>query len=106
MPTKAILDVQGLRRRFGSTEAVAGVDLCVAAGETVALLGRTGAGKSTTLAMILGLLPATAGQVTIGGRTPRRAVADGLVGALLQSGAGSGLPAGTRGGERGELGAS
>jgi ABC-2 type transport system ATP-binding protein len=99
MPAAAILDAQGLRRRFGSTEAVAGVDLRVAAGETVALLGPNGAGKSTTLAMILGLLSPTAGQVTIGGRTPRQAVADGLVGALLQSGAGSGLPAGTRVGE-------
>ena len=98
MPT-AILDVQGLRRKFGSTEAVAGVDLRVAAGETVALLGPNGAGKSTTLAMILGLLQATAGQVTIVGRTPRQAVAAGLVGALLQSGAGSGLPSGTRVGE-------
>src|SRR6202046_3820888 len=99
MPATAILDVQGLRRRFGSTEAVAGVDLRVAAGETVALLGPNGAGKSTTLAMILGLLPATAGQVTIDDRTPRQAVADGKVGALLQSGACSGLPAGTRVGE-------
>jgi ABC-2 type transport system ATP-binding protein len=99
MPAPAMLDVQGLRRRFGSTEAVAGVDLRVAAGETVALLGPNGAGKSTTLAMILGLLPATAGQVTIDGRTPRQAVAGGLVGALLQSGAGSGLPSGTRVGE-------
>ena len=99
MPATTILDVQALRRRFGSTEAVAGVDLRVAAGETVALLGPNGAGKSTTLAMILGLLSATAGQVTIDGRTPRQAVADGLVGALLQSGAGSGLPSGTRVGE-------
>ena len=106
MPATAILDVQGLRRRFGSTEAVAGVDLRVAAGETVALLGPNGAGKSTTLAMILGLLPATAGQVTIDGRTPRQAVADGLVGALLQSGAGSGLPSGTRVGELVEFVAS
>src|ERR1700691_2413007 len=99
MPTKAILDVQGLRRRFGSTEAVAGVDVRVAAGETVALLGPNGAGKSTTLAMILGLLSPTAGQVTVGGRAPRQAVADGLVGAMLQSGAGTGLPSGTRVGE-------
>jgi len=99
MSASAILEVQGLRRRFGSTEAVAGVDLRVAAGETVALLGPNGAGKSTTLAMILGLLPATDGQVTIDGRTPRQAVAGGRVGALLQSGAGSGLPSGTRVGE-------
>jgi ABC-2 type transport system ATP-binding protein len=99
MPATEILDVRALRRRFGSTEAVAGVDLRVAAGETVALLGPNGAGKSTTLAMILGLLSPTAGQVTVGGRTPRQAVAHGLVGALLQSGAGSGLPPGTRVGE-------
>jgi ABC-2 type transport system ATP-binding protein len=99
MPETAILNVQGLRRRFGSLEAVAGVDLHVAAGETVALLGPNGAGKSTTLAMILGLLSPTAGQVTIGGRAPRQAVADGLVGAMLQTGAGSGLPPGTRVGE-------
>jgi ABC-2 type transport system ATP-binding protein len=99
MPATAILDVQGLRRRFGSTEVVAGVDLRVAAGETVALLGPNGAGKSTTLAMILGLLSPTAGQVTVGGRAPRQAVADGLVGAMLQSGAGSGLPSRTRVGE-------
>jgi len=99
MPATVILDAQGLRRRFGSTEAVAGVDLCVAAGETVALLGPNGAGKSTTLGMVLGLLSPTAGQVTVGGRAPRQAVADGLVGAMLQSGAGSGLPSRTRVGE-------
>src|ERR1700683_4597612 len=99
MSTTAILDVQGLRRRFGSTEAVAGVDLRVAAGETVALLGPNGAGKATPLAMILGLLPAPPRQGTSGGRTPRQAVAGGLVGVLLQSGAGSGLPSGTRVGE-------
>jgi ABC-2 type transport system ATP-binding protein len=99
MPAITVLDVQGLRRRFGSTEAVAGVDLRVAAGETVALLGPNGAGKSTTLAVILGLLSPTAGQVTVGGRTPHQAVADGLVGAMLQSGAGSGLPSRTRVGE-------
>jgi ABC-2 type transport system ATP-binding protein len=99
MPATAILDVQGLRRRFGSTDAVAGVDLRVAAGETVALLGPNGAGKSTTLAMILGLLQPTAGQVTIGGQAPRQAVAGGVVGAMLQSGTGTGLPWGTRVGE-------
>jgi ABC-2 type transport system ATP-binding protein len=99
MSTTAILDVQGLRRRFGSTEAVGGVDLRVTAGETVALLGPNGAGKSTTLAMILGLLSPTAGQITVGGRAPRQAVADGMVGAMLQSGAGTGLPSGTRVGE-------
>jgi ABC-2 type transport system ATP-binding protein len=99
MPATVMLDAQGLCRRFGSREAVADVDLRVAAGETVALLGPNGAGKSTTLGMVLGLLSPTAGQVTVGGRVPRQAVADGLVGAMLQSGSGSGLPSRTRVGE-------
>ena len=94
-----MLSLRGLRRSYGSVEAVAGVDLRVAAGETVALLGPNGAGKSTTLAMVLGLLTPSAGQVAVLGRTPHRAVAEGLVGALLQSGTGSGLPPGARVGE-------
>jgi ABC-type branched-subunit amino acid transport system ATPase component len=61
MPATAILDVQGLRRTFGSTEAVAGVDLRVAAGETVALLGPNGAGKSVTgIVTFISCLEATA----------------------------------------------
>ena len=94
-----ILDLRGLRRSYGKVEAVAGIDLRVAAGETLALLGPNGAGKSTTLAMVLGLLAPSSGQVSVLGRTPRHAIADGLVGALLQSGTGSGLPPGTRVGE-------
>jgi ABC-2 type transport system ATP-binding protein len=94
-----ILELRGLRRSYGKVEAVAGIDLQVAAGETLALLGPNGAGKSTTLAMVLGLLAPSSGQVSVLGRTPRHAIADGLVGALLQSGAGSGLPPGTRVGE-------
>src|SRR5215469_9899637 len=88
-----ILELRGLRRSYGKVEAVAGIDLQVAAGETLALLGPNGAGKSTTLAMVLGLLAPSSGQVSVLGRAPRHAIADGLVGALLQSGAGSGLPA-------------
>src|SRR5215471_6024029 len=94
-----VLVLRGLRRSYGKVEAVAGVDLEVAAGETLALLGPNGAGKSTTLAMVLGLLAPSAGQVSVLGRTPPHAIADGLVGALLQSGTGSGLPPGTRVGE-------
>jgi ABC-2 type transport system ATP-binding protein len=98
MPTE-ILALRDLRRSFGDIEAVAGVDLRVRAGETVALLGPNGAGKSTTLAMVLGLLSPSSGQVAVAGRSPRQAIALGLVGALLQPGAGSGLPPGTRVGE-------
>lgn len=94
-----VLLLRGLRRDYGAVKAVAGIDLRVAAGETLALLGPNGAGKSTTLAMVLGLLTPSGGEVRVLGRPPRRAVADGLVGAQLQSGAGSGVPPGTRAGE-------
>lgn len=98
MPAE-VLALRDVRRSFGAVEAVAGIDLRVEAGETLALLGPNGAGKSTTLGMILGLLSPSSGDVTVLGRSPHRAIADGLVGALLQSGAGSGLPPGTRVGE-------
>jgi ABC-2 type transport system ATP-binding protein len=94
-----VLELRGLRRNYGKVEAVAGVNLEIGAGETLALLGPNGAGKSTTLALVLGLLAPSSGEVRVAGRSPRDAIADGLVGALLQSGAGSGLPPGTRVGE-------
>jgi ABC-2 type transport system ATP-binding protein len=66
---------------------VRGVDVRITAGETVALLGPNGAGKSTTIDMLLGLLPPDAGTVSVFGRTPGEAVAQGAVGAMLQTGA-------------------
>jgi ABC-2 type transport system ATP-binding protein len=97
--SEPVLALRGLRRNYGRIEAVAGIDLQVGAGERLALLGPNGAGKSTTLAVMLGLLAPSSGEVRVLGRSPHRAIADGLVGALLQSGAGSGLPPGTRVGE-------
>ena len=61
------VEVSGLRVRFGEVEAVRGVDLTVAAGGAVALVGRNGAGKSTTLRVLAGVLPASGGTVTIDG---------------------------------------
>ncbi len=63
-----------------------GVNVRIAAGETVALLGPNGAGKSTTIDMLLGLLPPDAGSVSVFGRSPAEAVADGAIGAMLQTG--------------------
>ena len=65
------LSVRGLKRQFGSVEAVAGVDLDVARGEVVALLGPNGAGKTTTLACIGGLLSPSAGTIAVAGATKR-----------------------------------
>ncbi len=63
------LRLAGLRRMFGGQPAVDGVDLDVAAGETVALLGPSGCGKSTTLNMIVGLEQPDGGDIQIDGRS-------------------------------------
>ncbi|MBA3905203.1 MAG: ABC transporter ATP-binding protein [Pseudonocardiales bacterium] len=81
--------LRGLHRGYKDVRAVDGVDLTIGAGEVVALLGPNGAGKSTAIDMLLGLTRPDRGEVAVFGRTPRRAVAEGLVGAMLQSG---GLP--------------
>ncbi|MET7362892.1 ABC transporter ATP-binding protein [Streptomyces sp. NPDC005562] len=73
-------------KAFGPVRAVDGVDLEIRRGETVALLGRNGAGKSTTLSLLLGLNEPDAGTVRLFGRTPARAVTAGQVGAMLQEG--------------------
>jgi len=67
--------------------AVRGIDVSIDRGETVALLGPNGAGKSTTIDMVLGLISPDAGTVSLLGEPPRDAVAGGLVGAVLQTGA-------------------
>ncbi len=82
--------------RYGSRVALDGLGLEVARGETLALLGPNGAGKSTTISLLLGLLRPQAGIVEVLDTTPRRALAEGRVGAMLQTGLGSGLPPGVR----------
>jgi ABC-2 type transport system ATP-binding protein len=62
----------GLGRRFGSTEALRGVDLAVERGETFALVGPDGAGKSTLLRLACGLLAPTSGSLRILGLDPAR----------------------------------
>jgi len=71
-----IIDTRGLRHTFrtrtGPVEAVAGVDLCVVAGEIFGFLGPNGAGKTTTLRMLATLLPPTGGEATVAGCDLRR----------------------------------
>jgi branched-chain amino acid transport system ATP-binding protein len=64
----ALLRLEGLRARYGPIEALRGLDLEVHPGELVCLLGANGAGKSSTLRTISGLVRATAGRVVFDGR--------------------------------------
>src|SRR5580700_4451319 len=59
--------VRGLRKSFGTKEAVAGIDLEIAAGSFAGLVGPNGAGKTTSLSMMTGLLRPDAGQILING---------------------------------------
>lgn len=64
------IQATGLVKRYGRTVALDGLDLRVGAGEVHGFLGPNGAGKTTTLRILLGLLRADAGQVTVLGRDP------------------------------------
>jgi len=63
-----MLEVSGLTAGYGPAQVLFGIDLTLAPGEVVALMGRNGAGKSTTLKAIMGLLPPRAGRVRFDGR--------------------------------------
>jgi multiple sugar transport system ATP-binding protein len=64
----ADLQLIGVSKRFGAVDAVRGLDLSIASGEFIVLLGPSGAGKTTTLRLVSGLEQPDAGQVHIGGR--------------------------------------
>ena len=63
MGTGATLEARGLVAGFGATTVLHGVDVSVGSGEVVAILGLNGAGKSVTLKVLAGLLPARAGSI-------------------------------------------
>jgi polyether ionophore transport system ATP-binding protein len=67
---------QGLVKRFGRATALAGIDLAVQTGEVHGFLGPNGAGKTTTVRILLGLLRADAGQVSLLGGDPWRDVTE------------------------------
>ncbi|MGW7411636.1 ABC transporter ATP-binding protein [Streptomyces sp. NPDC054863] len=73
-------------RSYGSVRAVDCIDFALAPGTTTALLGRNGAGKSTTIGLLLGLDEPDSGSVRLFGSTPAEAVRAGRVGAMLQDG--------------------
>ncbi|GAO06188.1 putative ABC transporter ATP-binding protein [Streptomyces lydicamycinicus] len=81
-----VVSFRQVSKSYGAVRAVCDLDLELFPGETVALLGPNGAGKSSTLDLLLGLRTADSGTVTLFGTTPQRAIEQGRVGAMLQSG--------------------
>lgn len=67
--TSPLLDVHNLEVAYGGIRAVRGVDLCIAPGELVALIGSNGAGKTTTLKALAGLLHPAGGKIIYAGQT-------------------------------------
>ncbi len=64
----AIIDIQSLRKSFGSNEVLKGIDLQVQAGEVIAIIGKSGSGKSTLLRCINGLEVFQQGSLTVSGK--------------------------------------
>ena len=80
----ALLQVRGLKVAYGHIQAVKGIDLELHEGQITTLVGANGAGKSTTLLALSGLVKKAAGQVTLGGQdlsrmAPHKIVASGVV---------------------------
>jgi len=76
MPREPVLDVTGLKSSYGATPILTGVDLSVAKGEIVALIGRNGVGKTTTMRCLIGLLRASGGTIRYDGQDVTRMSAD------------------------------
>ena len=88
-----VIELSGIHKRFGANEVLCGMDLAVPEGETVAILGGSGTGKSVLIKVLIGLLPADRGEVHLFGTDATRLPESGWealrrrVGMLFQGGA-------------------
>ena len=82
--SEALARLTGVRKRYGGTVALDGLDLEVRPGELLAVLGPNGAGKTTAIALMLGLQVPDAGEVTLFGRSPHDLAARRNVGVMMQ----------------------
>ncbi len=83
--TEIVARIENASKRYGSLLALAGVSLDVRRGEVLALLGPNGAGKTTAISLLLGLLKADSGNVTVFGDAPNALAARRRIGAMLQT---------------------
>jgi branched-chain amino acid transport system ATP-binding protein len=74
--TEALLQIEGLTRRFGGVVAVDGIDLDLAAGEFHAVIGPNGAGKTTLIGLVAGEISPQAGSIRFGGSDITRSRVD------------------------------
>jgi NitT/TauT family transport system ATP-binding protein len=81
----AAIELRGVSKRFSTTEALAPIDLEVAASEIVTVLGPSGSGKTTLLRIVGGLEEPTSGRVIVDGASPHRARQDKRIGFVPQS---------------------
>ena len=77
--TAPLLEIRGLRVKYGNVEALHGIDIAVNPGEIVTILGANGAGKSTTLRAVSGLLRPSGGEIWYDGRLAHTVPAHELV---------------------------
>ena len=82
-----LAQLKGAGKRHGAVVALDGVDLELHRGQVLALLGANGAGKTTAISLLLGLLQPDAGEARLFGRSPQELAARQGIGVMLQSGA-------------------
>ena len=75
----ALLELRDVHSAYGNVQALKGISMHVEAGEIVTLLGANGAGKSTTLRTISGLMPDTSGEIFFDGKSIRQTSPEGIV---------------------------
>lgn len=85
MPQETAIEVDDVRVTYGEVQALTGVTLQIPEGRVTGLIGMNGSGKSTLYKAIMGVVPLDVGTVRVGGETPARARARGLVGYVPQS---------------------
>lgn len=76
MSSELAMQVTGLRAGYGATPILQGVDMQIATGEIVALIGRNGVGKTTTVRALIGLIRATGGTILLHGQDVTATAAD------------------------------